>query len=429
VRKDGRRFWASIVVDPIRDDDGTLIGFAKITRDITERREAQQALEEAREAVFQAQKLETIGKLTGSVAHDFNNLLQAIGGSLEMIGQRVPAAEADIHRHLGAALSALQTAGAVTQRLLAFARRQPLKPEPSNLNRLVTGMIDLLRRSVGEMVRIDLSLASDLWPCNIDPHQVESGCLNLVINARDAMPSGGIVTIGTENIHVARRTAGAQTVEPGDYVLLWVRDTGSGMSAEVLAHAVEPFFTTKPVGRGTGLGLSQLYGFAHQSGGFLEIESQEGQGTNVKLYLPRHRGSLVILDRPAPAPPSPPRAVPDRLNILLVEDEVLIRLVLAEALEAQGHRVHQAGDGGEALPLISTDIPIDILVTDVGLPQMNGRRLAQLAKACRPDLKILFLTGYIDRTDGDSLPPDSDTLVKPVTVGTLLAKLRSMLGQ
>ncbi|MFV3074411.1 PAS domain S-box protein [Niveispirillum fermenti] len=432
VRKDGRRFWASVVVDPIRDDDGSLVGFAKITRDITEKRETQLALEEARDALFQAQKLETIGKLTGSVAHDFNNLLQAIGSSLEMIGQRAGSHQTDIHRHLGVARSALETAGAVTQRLLAFARRQPLRPEPTDMARLVYGMAELVRRSVGEMVRVELSLADTGWICQVDPHQLESGILNLALNARDAMPGGGTLTIATANVTLPRRMLPGQTIEAGDYLMLSVSDTGIGMSADVLSRAVEPFFTTKPMGQGTGLGLSQLYGFIHQSGGFLEMESREGEGTTIKLYLPRLAGGMhhaapgdeVVTQAPPPPPPVPQ----ERPSILLVEDEVLIRLVLAEALTEQGYHVHQAGNGEEALPIISSGTPIDAMITDVGLPGMNGRLLAQLAHARRPRIKILFLTGYIDRADSEALPPGSALLCKPVSMVTLLARLRAVLS-
>lgn len=426
VRKDGGHFWATVVVEPVRDDDGTLIGFAKVTRDITERRQAQLALEEAREALFQAQKLETVGRLTGSVAHDFNNLLQVIGNSLELVCARLPPDQPDIQRHMATARSALETAGAVTQRLLAFARRQPLRPEAVDLNALARGMADLVRRSVGEDVLLRLDLAEDICSAWADPHQVESGILNLAVNARDAMPGGGTLTIATRLRHIDRTAAAANEVEEGDYATLSIADTGIGMSAEVLARAVEPFFTTKPVGHGTGLGLSQLYGFARQSGGFLTLDSREGQGTKVTLHLPCHTAAAS-----APEPKeTPARSAPDpsssSYRLLLVEDEVLIRLVLAEALEEQGHVVHQAGNADVALDILSEHSDIQFLVTDVGLPGTNGRQLAELALGRWPALKVLFLTGYIDRADTSRLPPGTHMLTKPTSIDALRAKLQQM---
>jgi PAS domain S-box-containing protein len=425
VRKDGGHFWASVVVEPVRDDDGTLIGFAKVTRDITERRQAQQALEQAREALFQAQKLETVGRLTGSVAHDFNNLLQVIGNSLELVSARLPPDLPDVQRHMATALSALETAGAVTQRLLAFARRQPLQPEAVDLNALARGMAELVRRSVGEDVLLRLDLTEDICSAWADPHQVESGILNLAVNARDAMPDGGTLTIATRRRHIDRAAATANEVDEGEYATLSVVDTGIGMSAEVLARAVEPFFTTKPVGHGTGLGLSQLYGFARQSGGFLTLDSREGQGTKVTLHLPCHTESAAepaVEKGPAAAPETPSSIY----RLLVVEDEVLIRLVLAEALEEQGHVVHQAGNADAALDILSDHPDIQFLVTDVGLPGTNGRQLAELALGRWPGLKVLFLTGYIDRADTSRLPPGTQMLTKPTSIDALLARLRQM---
>ncbi|MFV3131776.1 PAS domain S-box protein [Niveispirillum sp. KHB5.9] len=427
VRKDGGHFWANVVVEPIRDDDGGLIGFAKVTRDITERRQAQQALEEAREALFQAQKLETVGRLTGSVAHDFNNLLQVIGNSLELMASRLAPDQPDTHRHLATARAALETAGAVTQRLLAFARRQPLLPEPVDLNQLAGNMADLVRRSVGEDVVLRLDMTEGLWPAWADPHQVESGLLNLAVNARDAMPDGGTMTIATGITRLDAAAAAPHEVEPGDYASLSVGDTGIGMTPDVLARAVEPFFTTKPVGHGTGLGLSQLYGFARQSGGFLTLDSREGQGTMVSLHLPRHRGPDAGATERPPAPHAADAATPYRL--LLVEDEVLIRLVLAEALGDMGHVIHQAGTADEALTILAENPDIEFLVTDVGLPGTNGWQLAEQAHAHWPHLKILFLTGYIDRADTSRMPPGTQMLTKPTSINALMAKLAQMAGE
>ncbi len=426
VRQDGTHFWASTVVEAVREDDGTLVGFAKVTRDITERRQAQQALEEAREALFQAQKLETIGRLTGSVAHDFNNLLQVIGNSLELVSARLLPNQPDIERHMATARSALETAGAVTQRLLAFARRQPLQPEAIDLNILAGGMAELVRRSVGEDVRLHLDLSDGICSAWADPHQVESGILNLAVNARDAMPFGGTLTIATRMRHVDGAAAAANEVEEGEYATLSIADTGIGMSAEVLARAVEPFFTTKPVGHGTGLGLSQLYGFARQSGGFLTLDSREGHGTKVTLHLPCHGEAGPEQVREETPPPPAPETTRSHYRLLLVEDEVLIRLVLAEALEEQGHVVHQAGNADAALDILTDHPDIQFLVSDVGLPGTNGRQLAELAMARWPHLKILFLTGYIDRADTARLPSGTQMLTKPTSIEALLAKLRQM---
>ncbi|WP_109156557.1 PAS domain-containing sensor histidine kinase, partial [Azospirillum sp. TSH7] len=288
LRKDGTRFWASVVIDPIRDETGALRGFAKVTRDITERRKAQQALDEAREALAQAQKMEAVGQLTGGVAHDFNNLLQAISSSLELIEQRLSDGRTDVAPFAATARAAVDRAATLTRRLLAFARRQPLKPERADLNLLVVGLWDLLGRSVGEEIRLERRLAEPLWPVHADVNQIESALLNLVINARDAMPDGGSVTVETANASLRPADlANEPGVEPGDYAVLTVRDSGTGMPPDVLARVFEPFFTTKPIGQGTGLGLSQLYGFARQSGGFVRIDSALGRGTAVHLHLPR----------------------------------------------------------------------------------------------------------------------------------------------
>src|SRR4051812_15067772 len=327
VRQDGSYFWASVVIDAIHDENGSLIGFGKVTRDTTERRQVQKALEEAREALFQSQKMEAVGQLTGGVAHDFNNLLQAIGGSLEVIERRLAAGRIDIGQHTAAARTTVDRATALTQRLLAFARRQPLKPEYTNLNALVLGMRDLIEKSVGEAVQVELRLADDLWPTWADANQIESVLLNLAINARDAMPEGGRLTLETLNTHLDEAYVASEPgSEAGDYVMLAVSDTGTGMPPDVLTRAFEPFFTTKPVGQGTGLGLSQLYGFAQQSGGHVRIESEVGRGTSVRVYLPRHHGTeetKAVVD----ASPEPPPQAPGLETILVVEDEAIVRML------------------------------------------------------------------------------------------------------
>ncbi|GLR83009.1 PAS domain S-box protein (plasmid) [Azospirillum oryzae] len=450
LRKDGTRFWASVVIDPIRDETGTLRGFAKVTRDITERRKAQQALDEAREALAQAQKMEAVGQLTGGVAHDFNNLLQAISSSLELIEQRLSAGRTDIAPFAATARAAVDRAATLTRRLLAFARRQPLKPERTDLNMLVVGLWDLLGRSVGEEIRLERRLAEPLWPVHADVNQIESALLNLVINARDAMPDGGSVTVETANaVFASGDLVNDPGVEPGDYAVLTVRDSGTGMPPDVLARVFEPFFTTKPIGQGTGLGLSQLYGFARQSGGFVRIDSAVGRGTAVHLHLPRDDAAA---EQAAPAPasaavPAPPTDRAGRGTVLVVEDEELVRMLLVEVLEGDGYTVLEAADGATALARLSEAAagregagegagpPVDLLVTDVGLPGLNGRQLAEAAKAHYPDLKVLFLTGYafqaLDDRPGDGedgLGRNMRLLAKPVAVDAFRAMVRSMLS-
>ena len=449
LRKDGTRFWASVVIDPIRDETGRLRGFAKVTRDITERRKAQQALDEAREALAQAQKMEAVGQLTGGVAHDFNNLLQAISSSLELIEQRLAAGRTDIAPFAATARAAVDRAATLTRRLLAFARRQPLKPERVDLNALVAGLWDLLGRSVGEQVRMEQRLAEPLWPVHADVNQIESALLNLVINARDAMPDGGCVTVETANAAYAPADLVSEPgVEPGDYVVLSVRDSGTGMPPDVLARVFEPFFTTKPIGQGTGLGLSQLYGFARQSGGFVRIDSAVGRGTAVHLHLPRDHAVVAAASTGQPATsalaPTPSAGQAGRGTVLVVEDEELVRMLLVEVLEGDGYTTLEAADGTTALARLEEaeleigageKPPIDLLVTDVGLPGLNGRQLAEAARARYPDLKVLFLTGYafqaLDDRPGDGedgLGRNMRMLAKPVAVDAFRAMVRSMLS-
>jgi len=427
VRQDGSYFWASVVIDAIHDENGSLIGFGKVTRDITERRQVQKALEEAREALFQSQKMEAVGQLTGGVAHDFNNLLQTISGSLEVVEQRLTAGRIDVAQHIAMARTAVDRATALTQRLLAFARRQPLKPEYTNLNTLVPGMRDLIQKSVGEAVQVELRLAEELWPIWADANQIENALLNLAINARDAMPSGGRLQLETSNTHLDRAYVESEPgLQPGDYVMLAVTDTGTGMPPDVLARAFEPFFTTKPVGQGTGLGLSQLYGFARQSGGHVRIESEVGRGTLVRMYLPRHCGAEEATPE---MPPEPSPQVQMKRSVLVVEDEALVRMLLVEALEDQGYTVLEADNGNTALDIVTSPERIDLLATDVGLPGFNGRQLAEMARSLRPGLKVLFLTGYAyDATlDKEVLSPNTQLLGKPVAMEVFCAKVHGML--
>ncbi|MCW2245959.1 signal transduction histidine kinase [Azospirillum fermentarium] len=425
---------------PVRDESGAVAGMIDTVVETTAtvrarndlaamntRLEAQveqrtREREEALDALRQAQKMEALGQLTGGVAHDFNNLLQAIGGSMELIDRRLAAGRTDVSPYVRAVRQSVDRAAAMTQRLLAFARRQPLQPRSVDLNGLVTGMADLLRRSVGGAVRVDLWLDHGL-PCVWgDANQIESALLNLAINARDAMPDGGVLTIAT-----AAAPPAEEDGDCGPGVMLSVSDTGMGMNPDVLARAVEPFFTTKPIGQGTGLGLSQIYGFVHQSGGRLHIGSTEGMGTTVTITLPcarREEGA---------APHAPDAATAEAAaaaTLLLVEDEALVRLVFATALGDQGYTVLEAGDGPSALDLLTSDTAIDLLVTDVGLPGMNGRQVAEAGRRLRPGLKVLFLTGYAHKQgiQDETLGPDTQLLGKPVTTDALLARVASMLA-
>ena len=432
VRKDGSQFWASVVINRLRDRAGNLIGFAKITRDITERREAQLALQRAQEQLAQAQKMEGIGQLTGGVAHDFNNLLTIIVGNLESAQRNLRTPSADLERLsrcVDNAMRGAERAASLTHRLLAFSRRQPLEPKPVDLNRLVAGMSDLMRRSLGEQVAIETVLSGGLWRVNADPNQLEVSVLNLAVNARDAMPSGGKLTIETANVRLEESHAAAQAeLPPGEYVVISITDTGSGMSHDVLAHAFEPFYTTKDIGHGTGLGLSQVYGFVKQSGGNVKIYSELGHGTTVKIYLPR-----LDSDEPTVASPESEGRVPRSSagqTILVVEDENDVRAYTSSILSELGYRVLEAPTAAIALRTLQNHGEITLLFTDVGLPGgMNGRQLADAARHLRPDLKILFTTGYArDAIVHDGrLDPGVVLIPKPFTYAAVASKLNELL--
>ncbi|HTR83797.1 MAG TPA: response regulator, partial [Reyranella sp.] len=431
MRKDGSRFWASVVINPIYDK-GELLGFAKITRDITEQKMAQEELLKTQEQLAQAQKMEGIGQLTGGVAHDFNNLLTVILGNLETAQRALQAAPANAERALRAldnSLVGAQRAASLTQRLLAFSRRSPLDPKPIDANRLVTGMSELLRRALGEQVTVETVLAGGLWRIHADPNQLEVGILNLAVNARDAMPNGGRLTIETANTFLDEAYAASQSeVAPGQYVVISITDTGIGMSRETQARAFEPFFTTKDIGHGTGLGLSQVYGFAKQSGGHIKIYSELGEGTTVKLYLPR----LLASDEPlaiSSSIPAPPTATGE--TILVVEDDADVRANTTGILRELRYNVLEAPLAATALHLIEGHPEIDLLFTDVGLPGgMNGRQLADAAHRIRPDLKVLFTTGYARNAivhDG-RLDPGVQLIPKPFTYAAVATKLNEILG-
>ncbi len=435
LRKDGSTFWASVVINPIRDQTGVLIGFAKITRDITERRNTQQALQRAQEQLAQSQKLEGIGQLTGGVAHDFNNLLTVIIGNLESIQRAVTARgalDADrLARSVDYAMRGAERAASLTQRLLAFSRRQPLDPKTVDVGRLVTGMSELLRRTLGEQIAIETVLAGGLWRVVVDPNQLEVSILNLAVNARDAMPNGGKLTIETANAMLDESYAALQSeVVPGQYVVISITDSGFGMSREVQARAFEPFYTTKDIGHGTGLGLSQVYGFVKQSGGHVKLYSEEGQGTTVKLYLPRQLADDEVAAEPAVADHAPRSQNSE--TILVVEDDHDVRAHSTGILRELGYTVLEAHIAAAGLQLLERHPEVRLLFTDVGLPGgMNGRQLADAARKMRPDLRVLFTTGYARNAivhDG-RLDPGVALITKPFTYAALAAKLGDMLKE
>ena len=428
-RKDGSRFRASVVIDPVFDEMGRHIGFAKITRDITQAMEAQQALAEAREALMQSQKMEAVGQLTGGLAHDFNNLLAGIMGNIQLAKTRIAKGKAgDIDRYLTAAEDASKRAAALTHRLLAFSRRQTLDPKPTDLNQLIAGMEDLINRTVGPGVTVAVTAQAELWNTIVDPNQLENALLNLCINARDAMPEGGNLKIAADNRVLDDRAARARGVAAGEHVALCVTDTGAGMSEEVLGRAFEPFYTTKPIGLGTGLGLSMVYGFAKQSGGQAEIKSEPGKGTSVCLYLPRHLGEAESPreDRAADAPAASGRGE----VVLVVDDEPTIRMLIADVLEELGYTAIEAKDGVAGLEILQANGRIDLLISDVGLPGgINGRQLADAGLSLRPELKILFITGYAETTvlRGDDLRAGMHVLTKPFEIDTLVNRIQGIL--
>ena len=429
VRKDGNRFWANVVLDAIHDETGKLVGFAKITRDMTERREAQQTLEDTRERLAQSQKMEAVGQLTGGIAHDFNNMLHVMLGSLGLLERRLPAHDPGLLRQVQIARQGAERAATLTRQLLAFSRRQPLQPRPLDPNRLVSGMSELLRGTLGETIAIETVLAGGMWPMSADANQLESAILNLTLNARDAMPNGGRLTIETANSHLDEAYAREHAeVVPGQYAMIAVSDTGVGMSRETAEKAFEPFFTTKGAGRGTGLGLSQVFGFVKQSGGHLKIYSEPGSGTTVKLYFPRHVGAAVAEE--APAPPAAPRATQSE-TILVVEDDDAVRAYVVDMLRDLGYRVLMAPDAADALRQLDAAPAVDLLFSDVGLPGgMNGRELADEALRRRPGLKVLFTTAYARNAivHQGRLDPGVELILKPFTYDALATKLRRVLA-
>jgi PAS domain S-box-containing protein len=442
-RADGSYRWHITRAVPIRDASGHVVRWIGTNTDIQDQKETAVALadlnatleqrvqerssqlSQAEDALRQAQKMEAVGQLTGGIAHDFNNLLQGIIGALDRVERRIAQGRTDdLDRFLKGATASAKRAATMTQRLLAFSRRQTLAPKPVDLDALIEDVVDLARHSVGPNIEMKVKGGGG-WQTLADPNQLENVLLNLCINARDAMPNGGTITIETVNTPLDAVSAARHSLAPGDYIRLGIGDTGTGMSADVMARAFDPFFTTKPLGQGTGLGLSMIYGFAQQSGGHVHLTSQVGKGTTVHLYLPRYRGTVIAAERP----PLPTNAAGRGETILVVDDEVIIRMMVVDAIQEAGYAAIEAGDGAAGLKVLQSDARIDLLVTDVGLPGgLNGRQLADAALLKRPGLRVLFITGYAEKSiigEGD-LELGMDILPKPFVLEELIAKIQRM---
>jgi len=371
--------------------------------------------------------MEAVGQLTGGIAHDFNNMLGVIAGSLDLMQRRLDKSDFRIERFIDAAKKASERAAALTHRLLAFARRQPLEPKPVDLNRMIAGMSDLLRSTLGEQIRIEAVSAAGLWMTNVDAHQLESALLNIAINGRDAMPDGGKLTIETANSYLddayAKRHA---EVAPGQYAMVAITDTGAGMPPEVARRAFDPFFTTKPTGKGTGLGLSQVYGFVKQSHGHIKIYSEIGAGTTIKLYLPRLAGPVETIERPAAQP-----VVAGKREdvILVVEDDPSMRQLTVDSLSELGYSVLDSDGAVNALAILDKRPDVKLLFTDVVMPEVNGKKLADEALKRRPDLKVIFTTGYTQNAvvHGGVLDAGVNFISKPFALDQLAAKVRAVL--
>ena len=421
-KKDGDYALLSWVAVP---QDGKLYSS---TRDITAQREQAGSLTRAEDALRQSQKMEAVGQLTGGIAHDFNNMLAVVMGSLDLLDRRIGPEDPRSKRFVHAAMDGAKRAANLTQRLLAFSRQQPLKPENLDINRLVSGMSDLLRHSLGVGIQMETILAGGLWKTHVDPNQLENIILNLAVNARDAMPDGGRLTIETQNAHLDSRYVQAELGVPaGQYVMIAINDTGSGMSSDVIAKAFDPFFTTKEVGKGTGLGLSQVYGFVKQSGGHIRIYSEVGDGTTIKLYLPRTEagdGPRTVQD-----PAGEALRGEGREWVLVVDDEDAVRQFSTDALEELGYSVVSAASASEALDILRHRDDIALLFTDIVMPEVNGRKLADQAQLIRPGLKVLYTTGYTRNAVVHNGVVDKgvELIGKPFTVDDLAVRVREIL--
>ncbi|MCA0031317.1 PAS domain-containing sensor histidine kinase [Mesorhizobium sp. B263B2A] len=390
IRKDGTAFWSHVVIDAIRHEDGKLLGFAKVTRDITERKKAQESLDQAREALFHSQKMDAIGKLTGGVAHDFNNLLMAVLGSLELLRKRLPD-DPQLLRLLDNAVLGARRGASLTQRMLAFARRQQLDPKPVDLVALIQGMRELLERSLGSRAIIETKFPLSLDHVMIDESQIELALINLCVNARDSMPDGGTIVISARMEQVGESNDAG--LAPGQYVCLSVADSGEGMDEETLARATEPFFTTKGVGKGTGLGLSMVHGMTEQMGGRLALRSRKGAGTTAELWLPVATANSEVSRGPDVLAQEPIEAV--SLRILAVDDDALVLLNTAAMLEDLGHTVAEAHSAATALSLLEEQ-RFDLVITDHAMPKMTGLQLSNTIKDKWPNIPVIIATGYAD---------------------------------
>jgi PAS domain S-box-containing protein len=444
-RHDGLWRWHIARAVPIRDTEGRIISWVGTNTDIQEQKEVSAALtdinaaledrinertrqlQDAEEKLRQAHKMEAVGQLTGGLAHDFNNLLQGITGALDRIQSRIARGRlSDVDRFLKAAMDAANRAAALTHRLLAFSRQQTLDPRPADVNHLIAGLEDLIRQTMGPTIEVAVNFASDLWSTKVDVPQLESALLNLCINARDAMPDGGRLSIETANQSLDEEAALEREVLPGHYVSVSVADNGTGMAPNVIARAFDPFFTTKPLGQGTGLGLSMIYGFVRQSGGQVRIYSEVGHGTAVRLYLPRYFGAMEKQALRNGGPMN--RGLGE--TVLVVDDDPTVRMLVAEVLSENFYNILEATDGPSATRIIESDRRIDLLITDVGLPGgMNGRQVASAARVRRPDIKVLFITGYAENTaiKNGHLESGMAVLAKPFAMSTLSNKIRGML--
>jgi PAS domain S-box-containing protein len=408
VRKDGTVFWAHVVIDPIRDQHGEVIGFAKVTRDITERKESQRRLEQASAALFQSQKMEALGQLTGGIAHDFNNLLMAVLGSLELLRKRLPYDPAYVTL-LENAMQGAQRGATLTQRMLSFARRREMNLEPVDVTELIRGMRGFLQRAIGPAYRVEVRFPPGLPLVMTDPAQLESALLNLAVNARDAMPDHGVITVSAAAETVS---GGADTLAPGAYVRLAVADTGEGMDEATLARATEPFFTTKGVGKGTGLGLSMVHGLAAQSGGRLDIRSRPGEGATVEIWLPAAAADARARDVERSSDPGLSGELRP-LRVLAVDDDTLVLTNTVALLEDLGHQVLHAKSGKEALEALKAHPDVDLVITDQVMPRMTGLQLREEICKFRPELPVLIATGFAEMPSGAGA--STPRIAKPFT--------------
>jgi PAS domain S-box-containing protein len=432
MRKDGSRFWASVVIDRITDEAGELVGFAKVTRDVTERKQAQEELQRVQLQLAASQKLEAVGQLSGGIAHDFNNLLMIVLGNLETAerNSRGLAESMNLQRALANAKRGAQRAAALTSRLLAFSRRQALDPKPINLNIFLNGLQEFLQRTLGEPIEVQTVGSAGLWSIEADTNHLESAIINLGINARDAMPDGGKLTVEAVNVLADEDYCRVNPeLSPGQYVIVCVTDSGTGMTADVINHAFEPFFTTKEPGQGTGLGLSQVYGFVKQSGGHVKIYSEVGQGTSIRMYFPRYHGDA----RPVDSDSDELRPEGEKLEtILVVEDDADLRAYVSELLRDLNYRVVPASSAQAALTILLQEEPkVDLLLTDVVMPGINGRELGRRAQQIRPGIKILYMTGYSRNAvvHQGRLDEGVELLEKPISQAKLALRLREMLDR